>query len=307
MLILVALGGNALLRRGEPLTADAQWANVKVAVHAIAAVAREHQLVLTHGNGPQVGLLALQAAAYHDGEPYPLDIIGAASAGMIGYMIEQEIGNILGYEIPLATILTRVEVDPDDPAFQNPSKFIGPVYDREESDKLQRVRGWTFKRDGDKWRRVVPSPMPKSIIWHRPIRWLLEKGTLLLCAGGGGIPVMYRKDTHTLVGVDAVVDKDLASSLLACELPADMLVIATDVEGVYQNYGAREERLIRRTTPRQLEQFDFSPGSIAPKVGAACRFVRETGNTAVIGSLENIKRIVEGNSGTIVKPDGAAN
>ena len=307
MRILVALGGNALLRRGEPLTVDAQRANVKVAVRAIAAAAREHQLILTHGNGPQIGLMALQAAAYHEGDPYPLDIIGAATAGMIGYMIEQEIGNILGYEIPLATILTRVEVDPDDPAFQNPSKFIGPVYDKEESDKLQRVRGWTFKRDGDKWRRVVPSPMPKSIIWHRPIRWLLDKGTLLLCAGGGGIPVMYQKDTRTLVGVDAVVDKDLASSLLARELPADMLVIATDVEGVYRYYGTGEQRLIRRTTPKQLEQLEFPPGSIAPKVGAACRFVRETGNKAVIGSLGNLGKIIDGKSGTIIESDGASN
>ena len=305
MLILVALGGNAILRRGEPLTADAQLANVRVAVRAIAAVARDHHLVLTHGNGPQVGHMALQAATCHDGEPYPLDIIGAATAGMIGYMIEQEIGNTLDPEIPLATLLTRVEVDPEDPAFRSPSKFIGPVYNKAESDDLARSRGWTFGMDGDKWRRVVPSPMPKSVIWHSPIQWLLDKGTLLLCAGGGGIPVVFRKDTQTFVGVEAVVDKDLVSGLLARELEADVFVIATDVEGVYQNYGTGEERIIRRTTPRQLELYEFPPGSIAPKVDAACRFVRETGNNAIIGSLENLRMIIDGKSGTIVEPDGA--
>ena len=304
MLILVALGGNAILRRGEPLTADAQLANVRVAVRAIAAVARDHHLVLTHGNGPQVGLMALQAAAYREGEPFPLDIIGAATAGMMGYMIEQEIGNFLGLASPVATLLTRVEVDPEDPAFRNPSKFIGPDYDKEESDELAHSRGWNFGMDGDRWRRVVPSPMPKRIVWCRPIQWLVEKGTILLCAGGGGIPVVFREDTQTYVGVEAVVDKDLVSGLLARELAADVFVIATDVEGVYQNYGTGKERVIRRTTPQQLEQFEFSPGSIAPKVGAACRFVRETGNKAIIGSLDNLQEIIDGKSGTIVEPDG---
>lgn len=306
MRIVLALGGNALLRRDEPMTVEVQRANVKVAAQAIAAIAREHHVVVSHGNGPQVGLMALQAAAYNEGEPYPLDIIGAATAGMIGYMIEQEIGNILGYEIPLATILTRVEVDPDDPAFDNPSKFVGPGYEKKEADSLQRARGWNFKMDGKLWRRVVPSPMPKSIIWHRPIRWLLEKGTLLLCAGGGGIPVMYKPGTRILVGVDAVIDKDLASSLLARELPADMFVIATDVEGVYENYGTSNATLIRRTSPQQLEKLDFLSGSMAPKVDAACRFVRETGNTAVIGSLEKIRQIIDGKSGTIIEPDDSS-
>jgi len=304
--IVVALGGNALLRRDEPMTVEAQRANVKIAAQALAAVAREHHLVVTHGNGPQVGLMALQAAAFNEGEPYPLDIIGAATAGMIGYMIEQEIGNILGYEIPLATILTRVEVDPDDPAFDNPSKFVGPGYKKEESDDLARARGWIFKMDGDNWRRVVPSPMPKNIIWHRPIRWLLEKGTLLLCAGGGGIPVMYKPGTRILVGVDAVIDKDQASSLLARELTSDMFVIATDVEGVFENYGTANAALIRRTSPRELEKFDFSSGSMAPKVDAACRFVRESGNKAVIGSLEKIRDIIDGKSGTIIEPDDSS-
>lgn len=303
MLILVALGGNALLRRGEPMTAAAQRANVRVAAAALAAVAREHRLVLTHGNGPQVGLLALQAAAYPEAEPYPLDLVGAATAGMIGYVIEQEIGNILRYDMPVATLLTRVRVDPDDPAFQDPSKFVGPVYDRAEALRLERAKGWTFKLDGDRWRRVLPSPMPKGIIWHRPMRWLLEQGTLLICGGGGGIPVMYRRDTQTLVGVEAVVDKDQASSLLAQELPADLFVIATDVDGVYEHFGTPHQRLLRRVSPAQLQGLRFSPGSMAPKVDAACRFVRRTGATAVIGSLDNIDKIIRGESGTVIEPD----
>ena len=261
------------------------------------------RLSLTHGNGPQVGLMALQAAAFNEGEPYPLDIIGAATAGMIGYMIEQEIGNILGYEIPLATILTRVEVDPDDPAFDNPASSLVLVTKRRNQTACSARAGWTFKKDGEDWRRVVPSPMPKNIIWHRPIRWLLEKGTLLLCAGGGGIPVMYKPGTRTLVGVEAVIDKDQASSLLARELPADLFVIATAVEGVYENYGTPNEALIRRTSPQQLEKFEFASGSMAPKVDAACRFVRESGNKAVIGSLENIREIIDGIAGTIIEPD----
>ena len=307
MRIVVALGGNALLKRGDPLTVEVQRANVKVAAQAIAAIALEHDVVITHGNGPQVGLMALQAAAFSEGEPYPLDMIGAATAGMIGYMIEQEIGNILGYDIPLATILTRVEVDPNDPAFDNPNKFVGPGYEQDEADDMQRARGWTFKKDSKLWRRVVPSPLPKSIIWHRPIRWLLEQGTLLVCAGGGGIPVMYEPGTQTLVGVDAVIDKDQASSLLACELPADLFVIATAEEGVYENFGAANRSLIRRTTPKQLEEFEFSSGTMAPKVDAACRFVRESGNNAVIGSLGKIREIVDGDTGTIIEPDVSSN
>ena len=248
--------------------------------------------------------MALQAAACREGEPFPLDIIGAATAGMMGYMIEQEIGNVPGLESPVATLLTRVEVDPEDPAFRNPSKFIGPVYGKEESDCLAQSRGWTFGMDGDRWRRVVPSPTPKRIVWCSPIQWLVDKGALLLCAGGGGIPVVFREDTQTFVGVEAVVDKDLVSGLLAQELAADVFVIATDVEGVYLNYGTDNEHVIRRTTPQQLEQFEFSPGSIAPKVGAACRFVRETGNKAIIGSLDNLQKIIDGKSGTIVEPNG---
>jgi carbamate kinase len=234
MRVVVALGGNALLRRGEPMTADIQRANVRTAAPPLAAVAAEHQLVLSHGNGPQVGLLALQSAAYTDVEAYPLDVLGAQTEGMIGYMLEQELGNLLPFEVPFATILTMVEVDPTDPAFAEPTKFVGPVYQKEEADRLAAQKGWSFAEDGNHWRRVVPSPEPKRIFEIRPIRWLLERDVVVICAGGGGVPTMY--DPHEdriLVGAEAVIDKDLASSLLAREVDADVFVMATDVDGVY--------------------------------------------------------------------------
>src|SRR5690348_8826912 len=187
MRVVVALGGNALLRRGEPMTADVQRGNIRVAAQALAPVAKQHQLVVSHGNGPQVGLLALQAQAYSAVEPYPLDVLGAETEGMIGYVLEQEFGNLLPFEVPFATLLTMIEVDPADPAFGDPTKFVGPVYDKPEADQLAASKGWTFKMDGAKWRRVVPSPLPKRIFELRPIKWLLEQGTIVICAGGGGI------------------------------------------------------------------------------------------------------------------------
>src|SRR5512147_3292937 len=216
MRVVIALGGNALLKRGEPMTAEMQRRNIRIAAEAMAPVAKEHELVISHGNGPQVGLLALQGAAYKPDEAYPLDVLGAETEGMIGYMIEQEMGNLLPFEVPFATVLTMVEVDPDDPAFQNPTKFVGPVYEQEEADRLKAEKGWIFKQDGAKWRRVVPSPLPKRIFQLRPIKWLLERGTIVICAGGGGIPTMYKPDKHRwLSGIEAVIDKDLASELLA--------------------------------------------------------------------------------------------
>lgn len=303
MQILVALGGNALLKRGEPLTIEAQWRNARVAARALEGVARSHQLVLTHGNGPQIGLLAMQSQAFQGAEPYPFDMMGAATAGMIGYMIEQELGNLLGYDVPIATILTRVEVDPDDPEFSNPSKFVGPGFDEQQAKELAQQNNWLFKQDGKQWRRVVPSPAPRHIIWHRPIRWLLKNGAVVICSGGGGVPVHYLPGTRTAVGVEAVIDKDRASGLLASELPADLFVIATDVAGVYLDYGKPQQRLLRKTTPAQLESYGFSKGSMGPKVEAACTFVRRTGNPAVIGALEEITRIVAGETGTLIEPD----
>ena len=300
--VVVALGGNALLLRGEPLTAANQRKNAKVAARALAPVAQDHELVISHGNGPQVGLLALQAAAYRDVEPYPLDVLGAQSEGMIGYLIEQELGNLLPVEQPFATILTMVLVDRDDPAFENPTKPIGPVYTQAEAAHLAEERGWSVAPDTGGWRRVVPSPRPRRIFEIRPIKWLLQKGVIVVCTGGGGIPTMYDEDGTTLIGVEAVIDKDLASALLAWELGADFLVMATDVEGVYEGFGTPEAELIRHTTPEELRGYDFASGSMGPKVEAACRFVELTGGAAGIGALADVPRILEGDAGTVVRP-----
>jgi carbamate kinase len=303
MRIVVALGGNALLKRGEPMTAEVQRANVRKAAPALATVARSHQLVLSHGNGPQVGLLALQAAAYEDVEAYPLDVLGAQTEGMIGYVLEQELGNLLPFEVPFATVLTMVEVDPSDPAFQNPTKFVGPVYEKGEADRLAADKSWVFKQDGDHWRRVVPSPQPKRIFEIRPIRWLLDKNVVVICAGGGGVPTMYDPNAErTLIGVEAVIDKDLASELLAREVGADLFVMVTDVDGVYVDWGTPDQRKLDRATPAELRAHDFAAGSMGPKVEAAARFVERSGMRAAIGGLEEIEQIVDGSAGTQVVP-----
>ncbi len=303
MRVVVALGGNALLKRGEPLTADVQRANVRAAAPALAAIAREHQLVLSHGNGPQVGLLALQAAAYEEVEPYPLDVLGAQTQGMIGYVLEQELGNLLPFEVPFATLLTMIEVDPADPAFDDPTKFVGPVYDQAGADALAADKGWVFKQDGDRWRRVVPSPEPKRIFEIRPIRWLLDRDVLVICAGGGGVPTMYDPNAdRLLVGVEAVIDKDLASELLAREVAADLFVMVTDVDGVYSGWGTPEQQKLERITAAELDGHDFAAGSMGPKVKAAIRFVENTGKRAAIGGLEEIEGIVAGAAGTQVVP-----
>ena len=311
MRIVVALGGNALLRRGEPMTASVQRDNVRLAAQALAPLAMEHELVVTHGNGPQVGLLALKAAAYartqSDGamnpasvpESVPLDVLGAQTEGAIGYMIEQELGNLLPFEKPLATILTMVEVASDDPAFENPTKPIGPVYDEGTARRLAQERGWSVAPDGEHWRRVVPSPLPQRIFEWRPITWLLEKGTVVICAGGGGIPTMCQPD-GSLVGVEAVIDKDRASALLACELEADLLVLATDVDGVYVDWGTEQARLVERATPEELLELGLPPGSMGSKVEAASNFARHARKRAMIGALGRIEALVEGTSGTSV-------
>ena len=303
MRVVVALGGNALLKRGEPMTAENQRANVRVAAPALAAVAKEHELVLSHGNGPQVGLLALQAAAYTEVDAYPLDILGAQTEGMIGYVLEQELGNVMPPEAPLAMILTMVEVDPADPAFEDPTKFVGPIYTKAEADALQAAKGWVFKPDGDSWRRVVPSPEPRHIFEIDPIRWLLEHDVVTICAGGGGVPTMFLDDpAHTLVGVEAVIDKDLASELLAREVSADLYVMATDVDAVYADWGTPQQRALGRVTAEELRRAEFPAGSMGPKVDAACRFVEATGGRAAIGALTQIQQIVNGQAGTQVVP-----
>jgi carbamate kinase len=301
--VLVALGGNALLRRGEPMTAENQRANVRVAAQSLAPVARDHQLVISHGNGPQVGLLALQAAAYKEVEAYPLDVLGAQTEGMIGYLIEQELGNLLPPEVPFATLLTMIEVDTDDPAFQDPTKFVGPIYSDADAAALAADKGWTFKRDGEHLRRVVPSPAPKRVFEIRPIRWLLERGVLVICAGGGGIPTAWvAGDERTLGGVEAVIDKDQASALLARDLEVDLFVMATDVDGVYDGWGTPEQRRLDRVTPDELRGEAFAAGSMGPKVDAALRFVEATGKRAAIGALADIEAIVAGTAGTSVVP-----
>ncbi len=305
MRVVVALGGNALLRRGEPMTASAQRANIRRAAPALGAVARKHGLVVTHGNGPQVGLLALQSSAYDAANAFPLDILGAQTEGMIGYVLEQEMGNVLPFEVPFATILTMVEVEASDPAFQNPTKFVGPVYDKSAADNLAAKEGWTFKQDGEAWRRVVPSPEPRRIFEIRPIEWLLDRGVVVICAGGGGVPTMYEGaqgegQSRTLTGVEAVIDKDLATELLARQLEADLFLMATDVDGVYADWGTPNERALRDVTARELREGSFAAGSMGPKVEAAVRFVERTGNRAAIGSLEQIEAIVEGKAGTQV-------
>jgi carbamate kinase len=234
-------------------------------------------------------------------EAYPLDVLGAQTEGSIGYMIEQELGNLLPFEVPFATILTMVEVDANDPAFHNPTKFVGPIYDKAQADSLAKEKSWVFKLDGNKWRRVVPSPLPKRIFEIRPIKWLLEQNTIVICAGGGGIPTMYLPDgTRTLVGVEAVIDKDFASELLARELEADLFIMATDVDGVYLDWGKPEQRIMSRVTSAELKAQSFPAGSMGPKVQAARQFVEQTGKRAAIGSLEQIAQIVAGTAGTNV-------
>lgn len=300
--IVVALGGNALLKRGEAMTAANQRANARIAAGALAPLCAGNEVVITHGNGPQVGLLALQEIAW-PGEDAPLDVLGAETEGAIGYMIEQELGNVLPVETPIATLLTMVEVDPDDPAFADPSKFIGKVYDQAEAKAEAAAKGWVVKPDGDNWRRVVPSPLPKRIFQLNPIRWLLEKGTVVIAAGGGGIPTMYETGTRRLVGVECVIDKDRATALLAKEIGATVFVCATDADAVYLDWGTPGQQAIRAATPDALDAFDFPAGSMGPKVEAAQDFARATGGRAIICALADIAVALDGCRGTAIARD----
>jgi carbamate kinase len=300
--IVIALGGNALLRRSDPMTTEVQRRNIKTAAEAIAPLAVEHSIVVAHGNGPQVGLLALQAESYRDAEPYPLDVLDAGTQGMIGYLIQQELRNLLPPQLQVATVLTMITVDPDDPAFSHPTKFVGPVYQQAAADTLAASKGWAFRQDGDAWRRVVPSPEPQQILEIKPITWLLEHGTVVICAGGGGIPATRHSSAAPLTGVEAVIDKDLASELLAEDVAADLFLMATDVDGVYVGWGTPGQRRLDRVTLEELIGHEFAAGSMGPKVDAASRFVTMTGQRAAIGSLGDIAEIVAGNAGTNVLP-----
>jgi carbamate kinase len=293
--IVVALGGNALLRRGESAEAETQRHNVLEAASALAAAAGEHELVVTHGNGPQVGLLALAADAYKGVSPYPLDVLGAESQGMIGYLLMQALRN----ELPdrnVVALLTQVVVDPADPAFVHPTKPIGPVYSEREARELASEHDWTMARDGAYFRRVVPSPQPRSIAEREIIELLVASGAIVVCAGGGGVPVV--EAGNRLRGVEAVIDKDLTAALLAQALGAERLILATDVSFVETGWGTNAAEPIVNAAPGELRRLKFETGSMAPKVEAACRFVERTACTAAIGSLAELEALIRGTAGT---------
>lgn len=297
MLVVAALGGNALLKRGEPLTASGQRANVKRAAEALAAVVRAgHRLVITHGNGPQVGLLALQGASYKPDEVYPFDVLGAETEGMIGYMIEQELENALDHEKPVATLLTQVVVDARDPAFGKPTKFVGPVYEKDEAEARAKAAGWSIAADGAKWRRVVASPKPVEIPDLRVLKLLLDQEVIIICTGGGGIPVV-RRDDGSMIGIEAVIDKDAASALLARQLGADALLLLTDVDAVYSGFGSENAKRITHLTPAEARALDAPAGSMGPKLSAGGNFAINGGFTG-IGRLEDAIAILEGHAGT---------
>nr|WP_314741136.1 carbamate kinase [uncultured Haemophilus sp.] len=304
MRIVVALGGNALLKRGEPMTAQNQAANIRIAAEQLAKIKPNNELVISHGNGPQVGLLALQHAAYHAQdakiEPYPLDILVSQTVGMIGYMLQQELTNLVP-ETPTITVLSQVIVDHNDPAFQKPSKPIGQVYSKEEAEKLAAEKGWTVMPDGQYFRRAVPSPLPKAVTGMDSVKTLIANKNIVICGGGGGIP-SYRNEKGELQGVEAVVDKDLCTAVISQELDADLFIIATDVKAACVNFNKPDEKQIAKASPAALEALaaEFAPGSMGPKVKAVINFVKATGKDAVIGSLSDIKEIVKGNAGTRV-------
>lgn len=280
---------------------EVQRANVRMACQQIAKVLPGNELIITHGNGPQVGLIAVQQNAYTDVPMYPLDAIGAESVGMIGYMIARELTNVVPRSITVTNVLTQTEIDPNDPAFKQPTKPIGPIYTKEEAERLSQTNGWTMASDNDKFRRVVASPNPQRILGLSALKTLIENGHLVVCCGGGGVPV-YFDQKGQLIGAEAVIDKDLASSLLAISVNADLFVIATDVDGVYTDWGKPSQSLIRQIDAISLRKLTFARGSMAPKVEATCRFVEKTGKAAIIGALDQIEKIIDGKSGTLVHP-----
>ncbi|MGY4026958.1 carbamate kinase [Aeromonas rivuli] len=293
--VVVALGGNALLRRGEPLEADIQRKNIATAAKTIAQIAQEYNVVLVHGNGPQVGLLALQNSAYTKVSPYPLDVLGAETQGMIGYMLIQELKNLMPSS-NVTALLTQVQVDPKDPAFANPTKFIGPVYEEAEARALAVEKQWSVKADGKFFRRVVPSPLPQRIVEGDAIETLIAQGHLIICTGGGGIPVTW--DGQRLTGIEAVIDKDMSAAYLAKQIKADALLILTDADAVYLDWGKPTQHPLRVTSPAELAGVQFDAGSMGPKIEASCEFVKATGGMVGIGSLEDGLAILRGEAGT---------
>jgi carbamate kinase len=296
---VVGLGGNALLPRGEAPEAELQLEAIRGAAGHLATASERHRLVVTHGNGPQVGLLALMNDAYGEVAPYPLDVLDAESEGQIGYLVEMELDNATRGRDTVA-LITRVVVDPEDPAFSQPDKFIGPVYDESTARRQAAQKDWSIAPDGNGWRRVVASPRPLRIVQLPAIRALVESGFLVVCAGGGGIPVTEGPAGHQ--GVEAVIDKDLCSARLAADLGAEVLVLATDVDAVYLGWGGEDERPIARTTPEELRAQFFPDGSMGPKVEACCLMVEETGGRAAIGALDDLRGLLDGSAGTQVEP-----
>jgi carbamate kinase len=302
MRVIVALGGNAVLRRSQRADVEPQIANVAQAAKTLAKLAEKHELIITHGNGPQVGLLALESA--NDPRltrPYPFDTLGAETQGMIGYWMLQALQNALPGRQVLAMV-TQTLVSAVDPAFENPTKFVGPVYDQDEAMKLAKEYGWTVAADGHDWRRVVPSPTPQRVVETRLISKMVREGVVVICAGGGGIPVI--RDEHgRLSGVEAVIDKDSTASMLAEALECDAFLILTDVPRVLKDFGTERQSELANTTPHELRALDFPAGSMGPKVEAVCRFVETTGDMAAIGELGQAEQILEGTAGTIVTPN----
>jgi carbamate kinase len=299
MRVVAALGGNALLQRGEKPDADIQEHHVQQAVEALAPIGQAHDLVVTHGNGPQVGLLALESASDPAlTRPYSLDVLGAQTQGMIGYWLVRALGSAVPGK-PAGCLVGQTKVDAGDPAFASPSKFVGPVYEEREAKDLAAAHNWVVRRDGAAWRRVVPSPEPVELVELPLIRMLIDGGALVVCAGGGGIPVVT-DSSGTLRGVEAVVDKDLTSALLARAVDADALLLLTDVDGVIDGFGTPGAHTIREVAPAQLRARSFPAGSMRPKVEAACRFVEATGRMAAIGRLDAAGALLRGAAGTIV-------
>jgi carbamate kinase len=299
--LVVAVGGNALLERGDRPEAEIQERHALSAVEALAPLAAEHELVVTHGNGPQVGLLAVESTRDPDlDHPFPLDVLGAQTQGMIGYFFLQAFENLLPHR-SVASLICQTLVSADDPAFTDPAKFVGSVMDEAEAHAQAGRYGWTVRPDGPRWRRVVPSPEPRQIVELTTVHQLLALGTVVVCAGGGGVPVVRGGDGR-LRGVEAVIDKDLAASLLATDLDADNLVLLTDVPAVVSGFGTDHARPLGRVTVAELRAEPFAAGSMGPKVEAACRFAEVTGRPARIGRLADSADVLAGRAGTEVVP-----
>ncbi|WP_299020159.1 carbamate kinase [uncultured Photobacterium sp.] len=300
MRIVLALGGNALLARGQALTAENQRENIVKAAASIASIAKEHEIVIVHGNGPQIGLLMEQNSAYQEYSPettpYPMDVLGSQTCGMVGYMLQQELRNI-DANLNIATLVTQTEVSKEDPAFTNPTKFVGPVYTEERAKEIMAEGDKVFKADGEYFRRVVPSPMPKTIVEKQQIETLLQADNVVIACGGGGVPVCV--EDNRLVGVECVIDKDLTAELLAETINADLFIILTD-GSIYRNFGKENQAEMKVATPEGLSHFNFPAGSMGPKVDAVCKFVESKRGNAAIGSLFDLDRVITNEAGTLI-------